>query len=189
VILTHSDSDHTGITDELQGAGARILIHEKDEPKLRKPGPKSGDAKPINMIPEMWRPSFWRLFGPMLLAGAARPPRINDAETFADDDELDVPGRPRVIPTPGHTIGHCAFHFAGHGALFAGDAICTLNTVTGRTGPQLMHRAFNESNADALRSLDAIEAIDAEVVFFGHGEPWRAGTADAVAQARSAADG
>ena len=137
----------------------------------------------------MWRPSFWRIFGSMFLAGVARPTRINDAQTFGGDEPLDVPGRPRVIRTPGHTPGHCAFHFNDHGALFVGDAMCTLNTITGTTGPQLVHRVFNESNADALRSLDAIEPIDAEVVFFGHGEPWRGGVGEAVAQARVAAQG
>ena len=189
VILTHSDADHVGVADELQEAGAPVMIHTKDEPKLRKPGPKSGDASPLKIVAEMWRPSFWRLFGSMLLAGGARPPRINNAETFGDGEVLDVPGRPRVVPTPGHTPGHSAFHFEGHGALFVGDAMCALNPITGRTGPQLMPRPLNESNADALRSLDAIEPIDAEFVLFGHGEPWRAGVGDAVAQARIASQG
>src|SRR5437588_3799736 len=107
VILTHSDSDHTGVADELRDAGARVLIHAADEPKLRKPGPKSGDAKPINIVPEMWRPSFWRLAGSMFLHGGARPTRFEGAETF-EGGMLEVPGRPRVIPTPGHTPGHCA---------------------------------------------------------------------------------
>jgi len=189
VILTHSDSDHTGVADELHDAGARVLIHSADEPKLRKPGPKSGDAKPINLVPEMWRPSFWRQFGSMLLSGAGRPTRINDAQTFGDGEVLDVPGRPRVIATPGHTPGHCAFYFEQHGALFVGDAMCTLNVITARTGPQPFPRPMNESNADALRSLDAIESVDAEITLFGHGEPWRDGVGAAVAQARSLAQG
>src|SRR5205807_8154616 len=137
-----------------------------------------GDARPINIVPEMWRPSLWRLLGSMLLAGGARPTKVEDAETF-EEGVLDVPGRPRVVPTPGHTPGHCAFHFEGHNALFVGDAMCTLNMVTGRTGPQLIARPLNESNAGALRSLDAIEPIDAAVMLFGHGEPWRGGVGDA----------
>jgi glyoxylase-like metal-dependent hydrolase (beta-lactamase superfamily II) len=72
VILTHSDSDHTGLAPALQEAGARVLIHAADEPKLRNPGPKSGDAKPINILPELWRPSLWRFFVSMMRAGGAR---------------------------------------------------------------------------------------------------------------------
>jgi glyoxylase-like metal-dependent hydrolase (beta-lactamase superfamily II) len=186
VILTHSDADHTGVADELHESGARVLIHEADEPKLRKPGPKSGDAKLVNIVPDMWRPSFWRVFGSLLLAGGARPTKINDAETFGEG-VLDVPGRPRVIATAGHTPGHCAFHFEQHGALFVGDAMATLNMITLHTGPQLMPRQMNQSDAEALRSLDAIEPIDAEIMLFGHGEPWRGGVGAAVAQARTAA--
>lgn len=184
LILTHSDGDHTGLTRVLHSAGARVLIHARDEPKLRKPGPKSGDAKPMNMLLEMWRPSMWRLAGTMFLNGGARPPRFEGAETF-EDGVLDVPGSPRVIFTPGHTPGHCAFHFAEHRALFVGDAMCTWNPLTTRTGPQLMSHGFNESDATARSSLDAIEAIDADVLLPGHGEPWRDGVSAAVAEARS----
>jgi len=90
-----------------------------------------------------------------------------------------------VIPTPGHTPGHCAFHFEQHGALFVGDAMCTTNPVTGHEGPQLMPHAFNESNAVAMSSLDAIEPVDADVLLPGHGEPWLDGVSSAVAEARS----
>jgi glyoxylase-like metal-dependent hydrolase (beta-lactamase superfamily II) len=189
VILTHSDSDHTGVAQAIHDAGARALIHSADEPKLRKPGPKSGDAKPINIVPELWRPFLWRVIVSVMAAGGAKPTRVQDAETFGDGDVLDVPGRPRVVPTPGHTPGHCAFHFAEHGALFVGDAMCALNPMTGRTGPQLMPHGMNESDGQALRSLDAIAPIDAEVVLFGHGAPWRGGASSAVEHARAAASG
>ena len=186
VILTHSDADHTGVAQALRDGGARVLIHSADEPKLRKPGPKSGDAKPLNILREMWRPSLWRIFGSLALAGAARPTKVADAETFSDRDVLDVPGRPRVVPTPGHTPGHCAFHFEQHGALFVGDAMCSMNPVSGQKGPQLMPRVMNESDAIARQSLDAIEPVGADALLFGHGEPWREGVGAAVAQARAA---
>src|SRR3954453_16872620 len=34
--------------------------------------------------------------------------------------------------TPGHTHGHCVFHHADRGVLFAGDELCTRNPLTGR---------------------------------------------------------
>jgi glyoxylase-like metal-dependent hydrolase (beta-lactamase superfamily II) len=184
VILTHSDADHTGVAGALHEAGARVLVHSADDATLRKPGPKAGDAKPLNILPEMWRPSLWRLIGSMALAGGGRPTRIEDAETF-EDGVLDVPGNPRVIRTPGHTPGHCVFHFEQHGALFVGDAMCTTNPVTGRKGPQLLHHALNVSNEAALRSLDAIDGVEADVLLPGHGEPWREGVSSAVSEARS----
>lgn len=168
-------------------AGARILIHSADEPKLRNPGPKSGDAKPQNILPDLWRPSFWRTIGGMIQAQGFRMSKITYADAFGDHDVVEVPGRPRVIATPGHTPGHSALHFAARKALFVGDAMCTLNTITHQTGPQLMPRAMNESNAGALESLDALEPIQADVLLPGHGEPWRDGVEAAVRQARAVA--
>jgi glyoxylase-like metal-dependent hydrolase (beta-lactamase superfamily II) len=157
-----------------------------DEATLRKPGPKSGDAKPINAIAEMWRPGLWRLFGSMVLNGAGRPTRVEDAETF-EEGVLDVPGRPRVILTPGHTPGHCALYFEEHGALFVGDAMCTVNPMTRRRGPQLMPHSFNTSDAQALSSLDVLERVEADVLLAGHGPPWHEGVAAAVREARASA--
>ena len=103
-----------------------------------------------------------------------------------DGAVLDVPGRPRAVATPGHTPGHCAIHFEQHGALFAGDALCTWNPLTGRIGAQLMPSAFNVDNAQALESLARLEGLDAQVTLPGHGEPWRERPAAAVSAARAA---
>jgi glyoxylase-like metal-dependent hydrolase (beta-lactamase superfamily II) len=185
VILTHSDADHTGLALTLREAGATIHIHLEDEATLAKPGPKGGDASPVRMLSEAWRPSWWRFFGGMMRAGGARPPKIEGAETFSGGDVLEVPGRPRVVHTPGHTPGHCAFHFEGHGALFVGDALCTWNPLTGARAAQLMPpRGFNEDNEQARESLGRIEGIEADVMLVGHGEPWREGPAAAVNEAR-----
>jgi glyoxylase-like metal-dependent hydrolase (beta-lactamase superfamily II) len=185
VILTHSDADHTGLVTALRGLGARVLIHSADEAKLRKPGPKSGDAAPINVLPQLWRPTLWGMMAVMARNGGSRPPAVAGAATFGDDDVLDVPGSPRVIPTPGHTPGHCAFLFESHGALFVGDAMCTWNPITGRRGPQLMPKSFNQSNQQALHSLNALEPLEAQTIFFGHGQPWTGGVGAAVGEARA----
>lgn len=187
VILTHSDADHTGLTSALRQAGARVLIHSTDEPKLRRPGAKSGDAAPVHILPQLWRPNLWGMMMVMGRNGGGRPASFNGAEKFASGDVLDVPGEPQVIPTPGHTPGHCAFHFETQRALFVGDAMCNWSPMTGRRGPQLMPRPFNESNALALQSLDALEPIDAGIMLFGHGDPWTSGVGAAVSQARNQA--
>lgn len=189
VILTHSDADHVGLVPTVRDAGARVLIHSADEPKLRKPGPKSGDAKPQKLLPDLWRPPLWRTIFSIVHAQGYKMAKITGAETFGDADVLDVPGHPRVIATPGHTPGHVAFHFENQSALFVGDAMCTLSPVTHARGPQLMPHAMNESNAQALKSLDALEPVEADAMLFGHGEPWRDGVGGAVRQARAVAQG
>lgn len=41
---------------------------------------------------------------------------------------------------------------------------------------------LNVDNRAALESLAALERLDAETVLFGHGDPWRANLAAAVAK-------
>jgi glyoxylase-like metal-dependent hydrolase (beta-lactamase superfamily II) len=187
VVLTHSDADHTGVAGRLQAIGARVLIHSDDDATLRKPGPKSGDASPRHLVELMWRPRFWRFFGGMARAGGAHPTKVEGAELFSDGDRLDVPGRPLVVHTPGHTAGHCAFLVEDAGALFAGDELCTTNPVTGEDRPQLMPRQTNVSNADCVASLARLEGLQAGVILPGHGEPWHGSPARAVERARETA--
>ena len=186
LILTHSDGDHIGLANELHEAGAKVLINSSDAATLRKPGAKGGDAAPVNILPELWRPSFW-WFIVRLMRSAGKIRGIEPSETFEAGGILEVPGRPKVIPTPGHTPGHCAFHFESHGALFVGDAMCSLNPITGKRGPQLMPKAMNVSTAEALQALDGLEPANAQAVLFGHGDPWRGGVAEAVNLARASA--
>jgi glyoxylase-like metal-dependent hydrolase (beta-lactamase superfamily II) len=186
VLLTHSDSDHTGLAPRLHEAGARVLIHADDQATLRKPSPKGGDGGPMRLLPELRRPRLLRFVAYMVRNGATRPARIADAETFADGDVLDVPGQPTVVHTPGHTPGHCALLFAGHRALFTGDELCTWNPLTGRTGPQVLPSVFNLSTERCFASLAALEELDCETMLTGHGEAWREGAKAAVARARAA---
>jgi glyoxylase-like metal-dependent hydrolase (beta-lactamase superfamily II) len=185
LVLTHSDSDHTGIASALRAAGSRILIHSDDEGTLAKPRPKGGDASPIHLLSLAWRPGFWRLIRHFAKFGGLKQRGVGGADTFADGDVLDVPGGPRVIHTPGHTPGHCALLFEGAGALFVGDALCTLHVINGQRGPQLMPSALNTSNRECLESLDLLAGVEAQVLLPGHGEAWRGAPAEAAERARA----
>jgi glyoxylase-like metal-dependent hydrolase (beta-lactamase superfamily II) len=185
VILTHSDGDHTGLAARMRDAGARVLIGTDDAATLAKPGPKKGDAAPTKLARAMWRPSFWRFFGHMARNGGAKDHGLTDAATYRAGDVLDVPGRPRALATPGHTAGHCSFLFEERRVLFAGDALCTWNPLTGSREPQLMPRVFNEDNAAARASLDTLAAAEADLVLPGHGDPWEKTPAAAVERART----
>jgi glyoxylase-like metal-dependent hydrolase (beta-lactamase superfamily II) len=85
---------------------------------------------------------------------------------------LDVPGSPRVIPTPGHTLGHVAFRFPERGAVIAGDALVLLDPYAATPGPRLVARG---ATADVART-----------VLTGHGEAWRSGAEAAARQAQAA---
>ena len=181
LVLTHAHGDHVGVAEELHERGVPVLLHSDDEELMRT---HKQPKRETSALPNLWRPGVWRFFLHFIRNGALKAPKIHDTTRIADGDELDVPGRPRVVHTPGHTLGHCAFHFPRHRAAFVGDAMCTWNPLTGRTGPQLMPRAFGYSSGDSAASLERIAGLDADTVLPGHGEPWIDGAAAAAARAR-----
>jgi glyoxylase-like metal-dependent hydrolase (beta-lactamase superfamily II) len=184
IVLTHGDGDHVGFGERLRTtASAPVLIHRDDE-LLATTTKHKKTEKPI--VGYLGKPAAWGLLTHFIRGGGLRPPPIGEVTTYEADQVLDVPGSPRVIPTPGHTDGHCALHFPQSDAVFVGDALCTRNPLTGRMGAQLMPRGLNVSTDTALRSLDAIEATGAQNVLPGHGDPWAGGAAQAAEAARSA---
>jgi glyoxylase-like metal-dependent hydrolase (beta-lactamase superfamily II) len=183
VLLTHAHSDHVGVAEAVRAEGATVYVHEADAEMARTAKPQSREG---SMLPYFRHRATWRLLVGGARAGGMRTPKLAEVATFTEGAELDVPGRPRIVHTPGHSEGHVVFHYPGRGTLLAGDAIVTWNPLTGRSGPQIMPSAFNVSSRQALASLDRIEPLDAGVVAVGHGDPWTGGVPPAVARAREA---
>jgi glyoxylase-like metal-dependent hydrolase (beta-lactamase superfamily II) len=157
-----------------------VLVHRDDE-RLTTTG-KAPSRNEGSLLPYLRYGHAWKLLGHLLSSGF--PKRVQEVTTFEDNVEVDVPGAPRTIHTPGHTAGHASFWLESRRVLVMGDLLCTRNPLTGARGPQLMPSAFNLSNSTILDSLSKVESIDAAVLLFGHGEPWTQGAADAVRQAR-----
>jgi glyoxylase-like metal-dependent hydrolase (beta-lactamase superfamily II) len=183
VLLTHAHGDHVGVAEVVRQAGATVHVHQADAEMARTAKPQSRDG---SMLPYFRYRATWRILIAGIRLGGARTPKLRSVSTFADGADLDVPGRPRIVHAPGHSNGHVVFHFPDRGALVAGDVIVTYNPLTGRLGPQIMPRAFNVSTAQAMASLERIEALEAGVLLVGHGDPWTGGVGAAVARAREA---
>jgi glyoxylase-like metal-dependent hydrolase (beta-lactamase superfamily II) len=184
VVLTHAHFDHMGFArraeDEL---GLPVWAHEKEVPVAAHPWRYDHERSRLYYFVR-YR-GFRRIFAAMGSAGALFVKGVEHVRTFASDGTLDVPGRPRIVFTPGHTYGHCALHFEGRGTVIAGDAIVTLDPYTGRKGPRIVAGAATANSRMALDSLDALLATDAQTVLTGHGAPWREGVRLAVERARS----
>jgi glyoxylase-like metal-dependent hydrolase (beta-lactamase superfamily II) len=183
VVLTHSHNDHVGCAERLRSeTGARVLAPTGEAAVVRgetKPG------QPAGIVPNLWRPALIQFMLHAGRNGGARFKPVAEVAAYDASDALDVPGRPKPISTPGHSPAHHSLHFAEHGVLFTGDAMASVSWISGSTAPQL--HPFGEDRARMPASLGALESLDAGVVAFGHGEPFRGSPAAAVASARELA--
>ena len=185
IVLTHGHFDHVGFAERArQELGVPVWAHEREVAVARHPWRYDHER---SRLPYFVRyPGFIKIFTSMGAAGALWVKGVTEVSTYGPGDELDVPGRPRIVFTPGHTHGHCALHFPERGAVIAGDALVTLNPYTAGRGPQIVAGAATADSGQALSSLDALDATRAETVLTGHGEPWRRGVREAVERARAA---
>jgi glyoxylase-like metal-dependent hydrolase (beta-lactamase superfamily II) len=184
ILLTHSHADHQGIAERVRNAtGATAYAHPLEIPALT--GKAEGGMPPF--FKQGFRPFIYRFVAHGLRNGVARRLPVAGLTEFADGEVVDVPGKPRVVHVPGHTPGSCALHLEGRDILFTGDALSTIDLLTGRAGPALPPDFINESSAEALESLTRLEGLRAQTVLTGHGEPWTGGIRSAVEIARATA--
>lgn len=190
VVLTHGHPDHLGGAERARReCGAPVLAYSAEVGRVRGEAKGSSPFAAIpGLVPQLWRPASLRFVAEATVQGFLTPKWVEEVEPFEADTELDVPGRPTPLRTPGHTEGHVSLLLADRGILIGGDALLTLNPLTREEGPSLPPDALNSDPAQARESLGAIESVEADTLLPGHGEPWRHGTAEAVARARERAD-
>jgi glyoxylase-like metal-dependent hydrolase (beta-lactamase superfamily II) len=180
VVLTHGHVDHVGFAERLRSeSGTPVLVHEGDEQMVRTGKFQKTEG---SVVKYLRYPFAYKMIGHLARNGLSID-KVAEVTTYADGERLDVPGSPLAIHTPGHSHGHCVLQFEN--VLFAGDALCTLNALTGALGPQLAPDAFTSDTAQALESLGRLP--ESPLLAFGHGDPWTDGTEAAVSRAREAA--
>ena len=183
IVLTHAHFDHIGMAERVrERLGIPVHVHENDVPLTRKPRLYGRERSPLHYVAT--RPKAMPIVLSFLARGAFWPTPIEQVERYVEA-ELPVAGSPRVVFTPGHTLGHCALHYADRDAVIAGDAVVTFNPYTGEDGPQIVAQAATADSRRNLESLDALAETGARTVLTGHGEPWREGVEAIVEQARA----
>jgi glyoxylase-like metal-dependent hydrolase (beta-lactamase superfamily II) len=160
ILITHAHLDHVGALAAVKAAtGVPVLasMHEKDHIEgrrmlcsMRREGPGGKVFRCILFVME----KFVKKYAPVQIDTA-----------YSNADEVGLVEGVEVIATPGHSPGSLSFYFPKKKALFTGDAL------TGAPAPGLPLRAGCSDYVQALRSVQRLAHIDADVCLFGHGEP------------------
>src|SRR5262245_63604263 len=161
LLLTHAHPDHVGFAERLRRErGVPVYVHGLDAGMARGEGRNAAAAWGRFRVGPLLR---FVLYG--ATRGALRTTPIAEVTAFDDGAALDVPGSPRVVHLPGHSPGSVAFHFGSLDALFVGDALATLDVLTGATGPRLA--PFTADPVEALASLARLDGLPAGLVLPG----------------------
>jgi glyoxylase-like metal-dependent hydrolase (beta-lactamase superfamily II) len=183
VVLTHGHFDHMGFARRAQRElGVEVWAPRHERPVEHPWRYEHEDGRPRYLR----HPYFVQTLAEMTLAGAPLVKGIDRFRPYSGGEELDVPGRPLTVSTPGHTVDHHALHFASRGTVIAGDAFVMIDPYTGREGPRIVAGAATADAERALDSLDALRELDADTALTGHGGPWRGALGDAAARAQEA---
>ena len=184
LVLTHAHFDHLGMAERMRRElNVPVWVHEDDLPLARRPRRFSHERRRAPYYATQVR--ALPIVAALIRSRAYWPTPVRELTRYRTGP-LDVPGSPRVLFTPGHTLGHCSLHFPDRDAVIAGDAIVMLDPYTAKEGPKIVSGAATADSERNLASIEAIAETGAATLLTGHGPPWTGGAAEAVRRARAA---
>jgi glyoxylase-like metal-dependent hydrolase (beta-lactamase superfamily II) len=177
ILLTHAHIDHLGSAIWFAHThGTPVYCHPAEVAHARRDYLEQ--ASPAALMAQAWRPQWLRWSAQVAAKGALQRAGIPAARPLTAEIAATLPGRPRALPTPGHTSGHCSY--VVDGVLVAGDALVTGHPLAQRRGPQLLPSVFNHSDDECARSLSVLATAGTEILIPGHGDLWTGPIADAA---------
>ncbi len=178
IVLTHAHADHIGFAERVRKeTGVPVYVHREDAIMASRPL----QLPWYGLLSNAWRAYTAKMLGVAIVNGVFSLPHITKVETVADGQVLDIPGRPRIIHTPGHTDGEISLLLEDRKVLLTGDTIVTRNLLTGEVGaPQIVNPILTNDYKQAYRTLDLLREIGDVTMLTGHGTPWVGPMHDAV---------
>ena len=155
IVLTHAHMDHAGGAARLQRLTGGCVQAHHDEAQWLQTGrsPHLNRSTLLGSLLDLWRP---------------RLDVCSVDQTYRDNQLLDVAGGLRVLHTPGHTMGHCAFLHEPSGVLITGDSLCSF---VGRIGWSF--RFFCTDFPLTKQTAERLGDAEYEVAAFTHGPELR----------------
>lgn len=178
IVLTHAHADHIGFAEKLRKkTGVPVYVHEADAKMACKPL----QLPWYGLLSNAWRPYTAKMLGVAIINGVFSLPHLTKVQTVYHGQVLDVPGKPKVLYTPGHTNGEIALFLEERRIILSGDTIVTRNLLTGELGqPQLTNPILTGNYKQAIRSLDLLRELGEVTMLSGHGTAWTGNMNDAV---------
>ncbi len=156
ITLTHAHPDHVGAVDALIAKlpGVEFAVGTR-EAKVLAARPRLEDGEPEG----------GRLL-PTSGGVKSTPTRLLEPG--------DTVGSLRVIPAPGHSVGHIALHDERSGAVFCGDVFSTVGGVATTAGPFWrfpLPGSFTWHRPTVLESAARLADLEPSWLLPGHGAP------------------
>ena len=178
IVLTHSHADHIGFAEKVRkDTGATVFVHKEDAKMACKPL----QLPWFGLLSNAWRAYTAKMLGVAIVNGVFTLPHLTKVQIVEDGQILDIPGRPKILHTPGHTNGEICLLLENRNVIITGDTIVTRNLLTGELGsPQITNPVLTNNYKQAMRSLDLLREIGNVTMLSGHGTPWLGNMNDAV---------
>lgn len=178
IVLTHSHADHIGFAEKIRKeTGVPVFVHKEDAKMACKPL----QLPWFGLLSNAWRPYTAKMLGVAIVNGVFTLPHLTKVETVSNGQILDIPGKPRILHTPGHTDGEIALFLENRKVVITGDTIVTRNLLTGALGqPQITNPILTNNYKQAMRSLDLLRELGNVTMLAGHGTAWQGNMDDAV---------
>jgi glyoxylase-like metal-dependent hydrolase (beta-lactamase superfamily II) len=158
LLLTHIHLDHAGATGSLVARlpKVRVFVHEVGAPHLVDP------EKLLSSATRLYGDQMDKLWGPFLPVPAER------IHSLTGGEQLGASGRLRVEYTPGHAKHHVSYLDEESGTAYVGDTsgvrVSAKYVIAPTPPPDIDLEAWQ-------RSLDTIDAWNADVLFLTHFGP------------------
>lgn len=178
IVLTHAHADHIGFAEKLRKeTGVPVYVHKADAAMACKPL----QLPWFGLLSNAWRPYTATMLGVAIVNGVFTLPHLTKVQPVEHGQVLDIPGRPRILHTPGHTNGSVSLFLEQRKVLIAGDTIVTRNLLTGKSGtPQITSPVLTGNYKQAMQSLHLLRELGLATLLPGHGHPWTGQMTDAV---------